>query len=87
MTSNIAPPFGSFTGKRGDPAIAVQRIYAVADELPFPCRGLWASADGTADFKDHRGEDIIGFPLFAGLNEVGAKQITAFTMDSLWALW
>lgn len=59
------------------------------NDLPDgPCRGIWSGTDGTANIVTADGDDLVDFPLFAGLNPIAVSRVkTGGTATNLFALY
>lgn len=93
---------GSFTGVRGDPATMLRLITPSANGstgstntlTDGPCRMLAAATSGTVTFYDQTGTLVSSYPLRAGENPIGPKQVlstgstlTTVAPPAMWALY
>lgn len=70
------------------PPSAFKEVTPAATALPDGfCRGLWASDDCTIDFTDVSGNEIEGFPLAKGRNDVPAQIVAAVSAGTVWAMY
>lgn len=63
---------------RGADPIVKMRPVSPSNEEALPdgaCRSVWASSDGVITYVDLSDFEVVDFPVFAGVNQICAKQI------------